>query len=108
MASRKPRICVISGSDSDLGGLEPVARALARRGAAVRWIGIGPANRKPPPAPRQNELSWTAANSPPSVPQSTAAHADSAGLPTLMRHSRKPLSAHWSLRLPPIQQSAMP
>ena len=53
MASRKPRICVISGSDSDLGGLEPVARALVRRGAAVRWIGIGPANRKPPPAPRR-------------------------------------------------------
>jgi len=53
MASRKPRICVISGSDSDLGGLEPVARALVRRGAAVRWIGIGPTNRKPPPAPRR-------------------------------------------------------
>ena len=51
-SSRRFRIGIISGSDSDLGGLEPVARELRAAGASVRWIGIGPANRKPPPRPR--------------------------------------------------------
>jgi len=50
--ARRPRVCVISGSDSDLGGLEPVAKELRAAGASVRWIGVGPANRKPPPLPR--------------------------------------------------------
>lgn len=52
MRTRKPRITVISGSDSDLGGLEPVGAELKRLGARTRWIGIGPAKRTAPPAPR--------------------------------------------------------
>jgi len=43
-----PAIVLISGSDSDLGGLEPVASALDRAGADVSWIAVGPANRRLP------------------------------------------------------------
>jgi len=43
-----PAIVLISGSDSDLGGLEPVAAALGRAGAEVSWIAVGPANRRLP------------------------------------------------------------
>jgi len=50
--SRRYRICVISGSDSDLGGVEPVGAALRAAGARVSWIGIGPPHRQPPPQPR--------------------------------------------------------
>ncbi len=51
MAGGKPRICLISGSDSDLGGMVPVGQALREAGAAVWWIGVGPDNRQPPPRP---------------------------------------------------------
>ncbi len=65
-----PSILLISGSDSDLGGLEPVAAALNRGGAEVSWIAIGPANRRLPrgkchrlrsAAPPSGEVEATAA-----------------------------------------------
>lgn len=47
-AKSSPDIVLISGSDSDLGGMAPVAGALKQAGARVRWIAIGPANRRLP------------------------------------------------------------
>jgi len=52
MSARKPTVCLISGSDSDLGGMVPVGRALREEGARTWWIGAGPADRTPPPSPR--------------------------------------------------------